>query len=104
MRRTGILIVGHGSRDGGANAELEDLVARFQARRPELRVALGYVELAHPTLAEGLAALAAEVDEVLAVPLFLFTARHVKNDIPLALEAARREFPGVRFSSARALG
>jgi sirohydrochlorin cobaltochelatase len=104
MKRTGVLIVGHGSRDLGSNAEFEELVSRFRARRPDLRVSLGYVELARPTLSEALAALAAEADEVLAVPLFLFAAGHVKNDIPLALEAARREFPGVRFSAARALG
>ena len=106
MKRTGVLIIGHGSREPGANAEFEELVARFRAHRPDLLVAHGYVELARPTLAEGLAALAADedADEVVAVPLFLFAAGHVKNDLPLALEAARREFPRVRFSATRALG
>lgn len=38
------------------------------------------------------------------LPLFLFAAGHVKNDLPLALAEARRAFPATRFSAARALG
>jgi sirohydrochlorin ferrochelatase/(2Fe-2S) ferredoxin len=34
----------------------------------------------------------------------LFTAGHVKNDIPLAMAAARRKFPTVRFTAGRVLG
>jgi sirohydrochlorin cobaltochelatase len=87
---TGLLIVGHGSREAGANVEFERVVAAYRARRPELRVAHGYVELAQPSLRAALGALCAEVDQVLVLPLFLFAAGHVKNDIPLALEQARR--------------
>jgi sirohydrochlorin cobaltochelatase len=103
-RRVGVLVVGHGSREAGANAEFLGLVRRLAARRPDLVVAHAYVELAAPALADGLAALAASLDEVIALPLFLFAAGHVKNDLPLALATARLRFPGVRFSAAPALG
>jgi sirohydrochlorin cobaltochelatase len=99
-----VLIVGHGSRDAAANQEFEQLVARYQARRPELEPRYGYVELAQPSLADALAAIPPDRQEVTLLPLFLFAAGHVKNDIPLALSRARRELPCVNFHAARALG
>lgn len=105
--RLAVLILGHGSRDAAANAEFEGLVGRYAARHPDLLVAHAYVELAAPSLADGLAALAARLGpggEVTVVPLFLFAAGHVKNDLPLALATARSRFPLVRFAAAAALG
>jgi sirohydrochlorin ferrochelatase/(2Fe-2S) ferredoxin len=101
---TGVLVVGHGSREPAANAELEAAVARYRDARPGLEIAHGYVELAVPALGPALRALADRVDHVVALPLFLFAAGHTKNDIPLALAEARRERPGVRFTAACALG
>jgi sirohydrochlorin cobaltochelatase len=101
---TGLLIVGHGSREPGANAEFERVVAAYRERRPELRVAHGYVELAQPALRDALGGLCAEVEDVLVLPLFLFAAGHVKNDIPLALDQARRDHPRARLTASPALG
>lgn len=101
---TGLLIVGHGSRDPSANAEFESLVVAYRAARPDLDVAHGYVELAKPSLADALRELAQRTDSVVVLPLFLFAAGHVKNDIPLALAQARQDFPAVRFTVANALG
>jgi sirohydrochlorin ferrochelatase/(2Fe-2S) ferredoxin len=102
-RSPAVLVVGHGSRDPRANEELEAFVAAFAARRGGV-VRHAYVELAKPSLAEGLDAIAAESRHVVALPLFLFAAGHVKNDVPLALDAARARWPGVRFDVAPALG
>jgi sirohydrochlorin ferrochelatase/(2Fe-2S) ferredoxin len=101
---TGLLVLGHGSRDGGANADFEALVDAYRVVHPELEVAHGYVELAEPSLAVALRQLASRCDHVVVLPLFLFAAGHVKNDLPLALHQARRECPGVRFTAARSLG
>src|SRR5579863_926475 len=100
----GLLLVGHGSRDAAGNAEFEDLVERYRAAHPGLDVAHGYVEIAEPPLAAALATLAERNTRVIVVPLFLFAAGLMKNDIPLALEGARRSYPGVEFCAARALG
>jgi sirohydrochlorin ferrochelatase/(2Fe-2S) ferredoxin len=101
---TGVLIVGHGSRDPEANLELEALVARYRAAHPGLDVAHGYVELAEPGLDAALRELARRVNHVVVIPLVLFAAGHVKNDLPLALDRARRDHPAVRFTATRALG
>src|SRR5205807_9615847 len=98
------VIVGHGSREPAANIELEALVAAWAATRPDLAVTLGYVELARPSLAEALDAAARLHTDVVALPLFLFAAGHVKNDLPLALDGARKNHAEVTFSAARPLG
>jgi sirohydrochlorin ferrochelatase/(2Fe-2S) ferredoxin len=103
MQRPIVLIVGHGSREEAANREFEQLVARYQARRPELELRHGFIELARPSLAEALSSVG-DTGAVTLLPLFLFAAGHVKNDIPLALSVARREKPGILFHAARALG
>lgn len=104
MQRTGILVVGHGSRKQASNLEFERLVEHVRARRPQFDVRHAYVELAEPSLAEGLDAIARCNDRVVAIPCFLFAAGHVKNDISLALAAVRSKFPKVRFECARVLG
>jgi sirohydrochlorin cobaltochelatase len=100
----GVVIVGHGSREPAANAELEALVAAWAATRPGRAVTIGYVELAQPPLPSALAAAGTRHDRVVALPLFLFAAGHVKNDLPLALAAARAQAPATDFGAARALG
>lgn len=99
-----VIIVGHGSRDTAANQEFEQLVAQYQTRRPDLDLRYGYVELAQPPLAEALAGIPPGGAGVTLLPLFLFAAGHVKNDVPLALAAARRQHPRVQFHATRALG
>jgi sirohydrochlorin cobaltochelatase len=99
-----LLLLGHGSRDPRAIAEHESVAAAYRARRPGTDVETAYIELAEPLLEEGLARAASRARRVVVVPLFLFGAGHVKNDVPLALEAARARFPGVAFSAAPPLG
>lgn len=101
---TGLLIVGHGSRDISANAEFESVVATYRAARPDVDVTHGYVELARPSLAMALRELAQRSDSVVVLPLFLFAAGHVKNDISLALSQARQEFPRCPFYRSQCLG
>ncbi len=99
-----VLLVGHGSRDESANREFEALVDGHRALHPEIETAHCYVELAKPSLAEALDSWAQRAQEVIVTPVFLFTAGHTKNDIPLAIAQARSKYPQVRFRAARALG
>jgi sirohydrochlorin ferrochelatase len=101
-----VLLVGHGSREPDGQAELVELVAAYQAWRPDLEVTLGCVELQPPPLAAALDRVGARAGAapVVVVPLFLFAAGHVKHDVPEALAAARRRHPGARFVATPALG
>jgi sirohydrochlorin cobaltochelatase len=104
MRDLAVLFLGHGSREALANDEVRALAETFAAERPDCEVGHGFVELAAPYLAEALDALAMRARHVVVLPVMLFAAGHVKNDVPLALAAARLRHPGTRFSAARALG
>ena len=97
------LIVGHGSREAQANQDFEALVAAYTAVSVE-EVAHAYVELARPSLAEALDGLAERAREIVLLPVFLFAAGHVKNDLPLAVAAARQRHAAQRFTIARELG
>jgi sirohydrochlorin cobaltochelatase len=99
-----VLLVGHGSRNASANRDFEDLVSGYRARNPDLTVEHCYLELAEPVLTDALDACARRFQEVVILPLFLFSAGHTKNDIPLALSHARQNHPTVHFRSARTLG
>lgn len=99
-----VLLIGHGSREPASNAEFEAIASAYRLARPELRVETAYVELARPLIAETLAALAAEVPRITVVPVFLFAAGHVKNDVPLAIAEARTAYPRCLISAAPALG
>jgi sirohydrochlorin ferrochelatase/(2Fe-2S) ferredoxin len=101
---SGVLVLGHGSREATANREFEALVQSYREQRPDLDVVHAYVELAEPPLGRAIDELAQRSGSIVVLPLFLFAAGHVKNDIPIALWQARRAFPGKRFSAARALG
>ena len=99
-----VLLIGHGSREPASNAEFEAIADAYRLARPGLRVETAYVELARPLVAQSLDALAAEVPQITVVPLFLFAAGHVKNDLPLAIAEARRAHPRCRIVAAPALG
>ncbi|WP_394825075.1 CbiX/SirB N-terminal domain-containing protein [Pendulispora albinea] len=101
---TCVLLVGHGSRNPEANAEFESLADVYRQARTDLAVQIGYIELARPLVPEALAMAARMARRVAVVPLFLFSAGHVKNDLPLAIDEARRRFPSRTFAVAPALG
>ena len=103
-RRTGILAVGHGSRDRAAIREFEALANGLAERLPEYPVTHGFLEFARPIIREGLEALRQRgVDEVLAVPGMLFAAGHAKNDIPSVLNTYMAGHPELSIRYGREL-
>lgn len=85
------MLVAHGGRDPAWAASVEALRAHLAARLGEGRVRVGYLELCRPSLSEALAAvLAAGVRSVVLLPLLLSGGRHLRRDVPAAVEAAVR--------------
>ena len=99
------MLVGHGSRSPEGVDEYWRLAAVLRAAAPGLEVGCGFIELARPRLDEGIETLvAAGATSVVAVPLVLLGAGHLKDDGPAALRRARERHPGVVFRYARHLG
>lgn len=99
------MLVGHGSRSPAGVGEYWRLAEVVGRLAPGLEVGWGFVELAQPRLDAGIEALVARgAGSVVAVPLVLLGAGHLKTDGPDALARARLRHPGVEFSYARHLG
>ena len=99
-----ILIVSHGSRETSANREFEKIVSRYQKRHSSWKVAHAYLDLVPPSIPEALEALAAKSDEILVLPYFLFSARHVKKDIPEIIKIFRKKYPQAKIKLAKPFG
>ncbi len=104
-REPALLLVGHGSRSAAGVDQywmLADVVRRL---RPRLTVGSGFIELARPDLDDAIDDLVGPgVRSVIAVPLVLLGAGHLKTDGPAALSRARARHPDVDFTYARDLG
>jgi sirohydrochlorin ferrochelatase len=98
-----VLLVGHGSRREKSNEQVRELAADLE-NRLGVPVDAGFLELAAPTIPDAIAGLAATVSEVTVVPLSLFAASHVKNDVPLAVQNARAEHEDVTINNGAHLG
>lgn len=93
-----LLLVAHGSRRAAANAEVARLAGRLAAAAPDAwpLVRHAFLELAEPDIPAGLdACVAAGAGAVVVVPYFLAAGRHVREDIPALVAAARRRHPAV---------
>jgi precorrin isomerase/sirohydrochlorin ferrochelatase len=109
-----LVLIGHGTRSPAGQAELREFCAAMARARPEVPVAEGFIEFMRPTLAEALETAATQATgragdgsrarPVVAVPLVLLGAGHMKDDGPAALTLARERHLEVRFSYARDLG
>ncbi|MGI9034180.1 MAG: sirohydrochlorin chelatase [Acidimicrobiales bacterium] len=104
-RRPALLLVGHGSRSAAGVAEYWRLAGILSAKAPDLEVGCGFIELSTPDLDTAIDGLvAAGATSIVAGPLILLGAGHLKNDGPASLHRGRHRHPGVDFRYARDLG
>lgn len=99
------LYVGHGSRDEEGNKEfiafIEELTRQGYAGASESC----FLELASPTIPEGIDALVKRgATRIVVVPVILLAASHVKLEIPEFIDAARAKYPLVSFVYGRNIG
>lgn len=100
-----LLLVGHGSRSPKGVAAYWEFASVLRDRAPGLRIGCGFIELAEPDLDTAIDDLVASgATEVIAVPLVLLGAGHLKSDGPATLHRARHRHPNVRFTYGRDLG
>lgn len=105
MTKTSVILCGHGSRDPEAAAEFERAAAGLRPRLSTYGFGTGYLEFAHPTIRDGLAALAGRgARRIYAVPAMLFAAAHVRNDLPREMRSFTAAHPDIEVRLARDLG
>jgi sirohydrochlorin cobaltochelatase len=104
-RDVGLLLVGHGTRSERGRAEFLETAGLLRQWLPGTPIAPCFLELAEPTIDEGLALLVAQgCRRVVVMPLLLFAAGHAKDDIPRAVANAARAQRGLEVTFAEHLG
>ncbi|MCZ6858708.1 MAG: sirohydrochlorin chelatase [Alphaproteobacteria bacterium] len=102
---TGVLIIGHGSRDRAALMEFSVLASAVGKRLPEFASKHAYLEFSEPSIAGQLDAFrAVGTTRILAIPALLFAAGHANSDIPGILDLYQAEHPEVAISYGQILG
>ena len=108
-----IVLFAHGSRDPLWHRPMQavaERVAAQQASLPEdaagpVAVVCAYLELSTPSLLDAVQALVAlGCTHVRVVPMFLGVGKHVREDLPVMLQALRDAHPQVVFEPLPAVG
>ncbi|SDR36167.1 CbiX/SirB N-terminal domain-containing protein [Natronobacterium texcoconense] len=98
-----VLVVGHGSRREKSNEQVKTLAAMLE-ERVDVPVDVAYLELAKPSIPDAIEGLAPTCEHLSVVPLSLFGASHVKNDVPLAVQTARARYDDLSLYCGAHLG
>lgn len=105
MTQRALILFAHGARAASWAAPFERLRDLTQARQPEVRVVLAYLELMSPRLPEVAAALIAEgIVDITVVPVFLGQGGHVLRDLPLMVDELRVAYPQAAIKVVEAAG
>ena len=102
-----LILVAHGSRRAAANDEVRQLAERLgeRLRRRYAHTLWAFLELAEPSIPAAIdRAVAQGAGEIVVLPYFLATGRHVAEDIPELVAAKRAEHPAVTIRTTPYLG
>ena len=96
-----LILLAHGSRAPEALGGMRDLASRVEAMPggSGLRVLGAFLSLAAPDLSEAVRDAAGQgARDIRILPLFLFSGKHVLEDIPGLLEEMRKAHPGLAIT------
>ncbi|MEG0258745.1 MAG: sirohydrochlorin chelatase [Lysinibacillus sp.] len=100
-----ILYIAHGSRVKAGVEQAKSFLLRVQEEVGLSIQEICFLELAQPTIAEGIENCVRRGATAIAVmPILLLAANHAKHDIPEELELAKLQFPNIRFTYGEPLG
>lgn len=111
MSKTGIIILCHGSR---GEAALKDIPEKMRLIVNGVASLYGpknadtvwaALQFNRPTLEEATEELTSRgIEDIIIVPYFIFSGRHIEEDIPEVIAALKTAYPGVSFTLTRTIG
>ena len=100
-----ILYVAHGSRVKAGIDEALRFIDQVKSRLAVSIQEVSFLELAEPTILQGVAQCVQQGATKIAVaPILLLTANHLNQDIPAEIAEAKKQFPHVTFTIGDAFG
>lgn len=92
------LIIAHGSREKKFEAEFLNFLSRFQSHFPGRKVRHAFLDISLPNIPQALESCITDGDdEIVIIPLMIFTGKHIKEDIPNMIQQAKAKHPHVHF-------
>ena len=105
MSQRALILFAHGARAASWAAPFERLRDLAQAREPDVRVSLAFLELMSPRLPDHVAQLVADgVSDITLVPVFLGQGGHVLRDLPVMVDELRATYPDTTIKVVEAAG
>jgi sirohydrochlorin ferrochelatase len=103
--KTGVIILGHGSRSEDAQVIMDNLVSQIKNRGIYYYVEGAMLQFNQPDLSLAISkAVENRVEKIIVVPLFIFNGIHMKEDIPEILEQERIKYPDIEIEFAGNIG
>ena len=100
-----LILFAHGARDPEWRGPVDALAARMRALLPGTRVQCAFLDFMQPALPDTIAAAVdAGARRIVIAPVFWAPGGHLKHDVPVLLDEARRRHPQVAFSLWPVLG
>lgn len=100
-----ILYIGHGTRRAKGVAQAIRFFEHTMRYRQEAIQEIAFLELAAPSIPEGIATCVKKGATAIAiVPLLLIKASHAKSDIPALIAEAKQRYPFITFTQSEPLG
>ena len=100
-----LILFAHGARDPQWRVPLDALCARMRRALPGCDVSVAFLEFMQPGLGEAIdAAVALGAGRIEVAPVFWAAGGHLRQDVPVLLDAARARHPGVAIGLWPALG
>ncbi|MCC7325440.1 MAG: CbiX/SirB N-terminal domain-containing protein [Burkholderiales bacterium] len=105
MTKTGLILFAHGARDPRWVEPFERLKLKVGAARPDVQVALAFLDIMAPNLPTAADALVTGGCQALRIiPVFLGQGGHVRDDIPALIAAIAARHPAVAVEVLCAVG
>jgi sirohydrochlorin cobaltochelatase len=98
VTKTGMIVLGHGSRRREVAQRFTAMVGRVADLVRDAEVLPAFFSLGEPTLADQVHALAAQgCRRIVVMQYFLYNGVHIEQDIPEMIAELEEEFPQVEF-------
>lgn len=97
--KTAVIILGHGSRSGGADEAIKRIAAEVKRVGDFVCVEHAFLQYVRPMLAEILETCIRQgANNIVIVPFFMQAGAHVTQHIPDLVEKAKKRHPGVNIA------
>ena len=100
-----VLVISHGSHSAQTVDEIKSLIAKLKKTRPELIIEYAFLEIAIPSIPDGIRnCITKGAQEVRVVLNFLNAGKHVDVDIPRIVGETQKQFLNVKMSISKPVG